>query len=278
VALAPVPAHPRRLVFLGTPAMAVAPLRALVAAGFDVALVVTRADKRRGRRAEPSPSPVKEAALELGLPVAHRVDDALTAGADLGVVVAYGALVKPHVLAELPMVNLHFSLLPRWRGAAPVERAILAGDHETGVCVMQLEEGLDTGPIYACERVAIGATTTAAELRATLVEVGTRLLVETLRGGLDAPAPQDGEPVYAAKIEPEDLHLDWSRPADELARVVRVGGAWTTFRGKRVKILEAAVHDGRLVPEVVQPEGKAPMTAAAWRNGARPAPGETFGA
>jgi methionyl-tRNA formyltransferase len=277
VALAPVPAHPRRLVFLGTPAMAVPPLGALVAAGFDVALVVTRADKRRGRRAEPSPSPVKEAALELGLPVAHRVDDALAAGADLGVVVAYGALIKPHVLAELPMVNLHFSLLPRWRGAAPVERAILAGDDETGVCVMQLEEGLDTGPIYACERVPIGPTTTAAELRAALVEAGTTLLVDTLRRGLDAPTPQEGEPVYAAKVEPDDLRLDWSRPAEELARVVRVGGAWTTFRGRRLKILEAGVADGQLVPQVVQPEGKAPMTAAAWRNGARPGRDETFG-
>jgi methionyl-tRNA formyltransferase len=278
MALAPVPAQPRRLVLLGTPAMAVPPLRALVAAGFDVALVVTRADKRRGRRAEPSPSPVKEAALELGLPVTHRVDDALSAGADLGVVVAYGALIKPHALAELPMVNLHFSLLPRWRGAAPVERAILAGDDETGVCVMQLEEGLDTGPIYACQRVPIGPTATAADLRAALVEVGTTLLVDTLRRGLDAPTSQEGEPVYAAKIEPDDLRLDWSRPAEELARVVRVGGAWTTFRGKRLKILEAGVADGQLVPKVVQPEGKAPMTAAAWRNGARPGPGETFGA
>jgi len=277
MALAPVPARPRRLVFLGTPAMAVPPLRALVEAGFDVALVVTRADKRRGRRAEPSPSPVKAAALELGLPVAHRVDDALGAGAELGVVVAYGALIKPHVLAELPTVNLHFSLLPRWRGAAPVERAILAGDAETGVCVMQIEEGLDTGPVYACERVPIGPHTTAAELRAALVAVGTPLLVETLRRGLDEPAPQEGEPVDAAKIEPDDLRLDWSRPADELDRIVRVGGAWTTFRGKRVKVLEATVRDGELVPDVVQPEGKEPMSADAWRRGARLAPGEAIG-
>jgi methionyl-tRNA formyltransferase len=277
MALAPVPAQPRRLVFLGTPAMAVPPLRALVAAGFGVALVVTRADKRRGRRAEPSPSPVKTAAVELGLPVAHRVDDALGVGADLGVVVAYGALIKPHVLAELPMVNLHFSLLPRWRGAAPVERAILAGDTETGVCVMQIEEGLDTGPVYGCERVPIGPTTTADELRTTLVDVGTPLLVETLRHGLTTATPQDGEPVYAAKVEPHDLELDWSRPPEELARVVRVGGAWTTFRGKRLKVLAATAIDGGLRLDVVQPEGKAPMTAAAWRNGAHPAPGELPG-
>jgi len=277
MALAPVPAHPRRLVFLGTPALAVPPLRALVAAGFDVALVVTRADKRRGRRAEPSPSPVKEAAVELGLPVVHRVEDALGAGADLGVVVAYGALIKPPVLAELPMVNLHFSLLPRWRGAAPVERAILAGDAETGVCVMQIEEGLDTGPVFACERVPIGPTTTADELRSTLVDVGTPLLVETLRAGLGSSTPQVGEPVYAAKIEPEDLRLDWSRPAEELARIVRVGGAWTTFRGKRLKVLEAVVTDGHLTLDVVQPEGRGPMPAAEWQRGARLAPGETLG-
>src|SRR3954451_23890657 len=235
--LAPVPVRPRRLGFLGTPAMAVPPLQALVAAGYDVALVVTRPDKRRGRGSETAPSPVKAAAVELGLPVSHRVDDALDVGADLGVVVAYGALVKPHVLAVVPMVNLHFSLLPRWRGAAPVERALLAGDAETGVCVMQLEEGLDTGPVFACERVPIEPDQTADGLRAELVETGTRLLVATLDGGLDDARPQEGEVTYADKIEPDALRLDWDRPAVELARIVRLGGAWTTFRGKRLKVL-----------------------------------------
>lgn len=137
-----------RLAYFGTPEMAVPPLQALVAAGHDVALVVTRVDKRRGRGSELSPSPVKAAALELGLPVSHSVDDVLGRDIELGVVVAFGQLIKPHVLTEVPMVNMHFSLLPRWRGAAPVERALLAGDTETGVCLMQLEEGLDTGPIY----------------------------------------------------------------------------------------------------------------------------------
>ena len=294
--LAPVPAHPRRLVFLGTPAMAVPPLHALVAAGYDVALVVTRPDKRRGRGSETAPSPVKAAAVELGLPVAHRVDDALAVGADLGVVVAYGALVKPHVLAELPMINVHFSLLPRWRGAAPVERALLAGDVETGVCVMQLEEGLDTGPVFACQAVTIGPDETADDLRAELVDTGTRLLVATLAAGLDAARPQDGEVTYAAKIEPDDLRLDWDRPAAELDRVVRLGGAWTTFRGKRLKVVAArpdpaavagapgtiegdrvATGDGALVLRTLQPEGKGPQPVAAWRNGARLAPGEAFG-
>jgi methionyl-tRNA formyltransferase len=296
VTLAPVPARPRRLVFLGTPDMAVPPLRALVDAGYDVALVVTRPDKRRGRGSEPTPSPVKAAAVELGLPVTHRVDDALDIGADLGVVVAYGALVKPHVLAALPMVNLHFSLLPRWRGAAPLERALLAGDTETGVCVMQLEEGLDTGPVFACETVPIGADQTAAALRQMLVETGTRLLVATLDGGLHDAQPQQGVTTYAAKVEPDDLRLDWERPAAELARVVRLGGAWTTFRGRRLKVLaahpeadaapgapgtldgdRAATGDGVLVLVTVQPEGKSAQPVAAWRNGARPAPGEALG-
>jgi methionyl-tRNA formyltransferase len=239
---------------------------------------------------------VKAAAVELGLPVAHRVDDALAVGAELGVVVAYGALVKAHVLAALPMINLHFSLLPRWRGAAPVERALLAGDSETGVCVMQLEEGLDTGPVFVCEAVPIAADQSAADLREALVATGTRLLVATLDGGLHDARPQEGEATYAAKIEADDLRLDWARPAAELARVVRLGGAWTTFRNKRLKVLAAtadasdvadapgtldgervATGDGVLVLATVQPEGKAPQPAAAWRNGARPAPGEAFG-
>jgi methionyl-tRNA formyltransferase len=265
-----------RLVYLGTPAMAVPPLEALVAAAHDVALVVTRPDKRRGRGVETSPSPVKQAALRLGIPVSHRVDDVLGTKAELGVVVAFGQLIKPHVLAELPMVNLHFSLLPRWRGAAPVERALLAGDTMTGVCVMKVEEGLDTGGVYARAEVPIAPTSTLDELRAELVEVGTRLLVETLDAGLGDPEPQRGEPTYASKIEPAELRIDWSRRPEEIDRLVRLGGAWTTFRGGRVKINEARVDDGELVPTVVQPEGKRPMTLDAWRNGARPAAGEWF--
>ena len=183
---------------------------ALVEAGFDVALVVTRPDKRRGRGSETTPSPVKAAALALGLPVTHRVDDVLGVGADLGVVVAYGALIKPPVLAELPMVNLHFSLLPRWRGAAPVERALLAGDTETGVCVMQLEEGLDTGPVFARESVPIGADETAAELRADPGR-GRHAVCWSprCRAASHDPEPQVGEPTYAAKLDPGDLSLDW---------------------------------------------------------------------
>jgi methionyl-tRNA formyltransferase len=277
----------RRLVYLGTPAMAVPPLQALVAAGFEVVAVVTRVDKRRGRGGDLLPSPVKAAAMALDLTVVHRVDDALDLGADLGVVVAFGQLIKPNALAVLPMVNLHFSLLPRWRGAAPVERALLAGDDRTGVCLMQLEEGLDTGPVYARVEVPIESDDTGDSLRRRLVDVGTTLLVEQLTSGLGTPSPQLGEPSYAAKLTPDDLRLDWSRLAAERHRVVRLGGAWTTFRDKRLKIVAAdlvlpdAVGDelvddqvGGLRLTTVQPEGKAPMSYRDFANGARPQPGE----
>ncbi|HEX2782533.1 MAG TPA: methionyl-tRNA formyltransferase, partial [Ilumatobacteraceae bacterium] len=226
-------APPRRLVYLGTPDTAVRPLRALVAGGFEVALVVTRTDKRRGRGSQLMPSPVKAAAVELGLPVSHSVDDALAVEADLGVVVAFGQLIKPHVLDALPMVNLHFSLLPRWRGAAPVERALLAGDEQTGVCLMRLEAGLDTGPVYRCATVPISTSITAEGLRGELVEVGTRLLLDELHAGLGVPEQQAGEPTYAAKIRPEELEIDWTRPPVEVDRLIRMGGAWTMLNGKR---------------------------------------------
>lgn len=265
-----------RLVYLGTPEMAVPPLEALVAAGHDIALVVTRVDKRRGRGSGTSPSPVKAAAERLGLTVSHSVDDVLDADAELGVVVAFGQIIKPHVLAVLPMINLHFSLLPRWRGAAPVERAILAGDEVTGVDVMAVEQGLDTGGIFAEVEVPIGPTTTADDLRHELVDVGTRLLVDTLDAGLGEPVAQVGEPTYAAKIDSAELRIDWSRTADEIDRLIRLGGAWTTFRGERFKIHAAELVDGRIVPTVVQPAGKPRMDADAWRNGARPGDDEWF--
>ena len=272
-----------------------------MAAGHEVVLVVSQPDRKRGRGGALLPSPVKAAAVELGLPVTDRVDDLLGAGAELGVVVAYGRLIRPHVLDVLPMVNLHFSLLPRWRGAAPVERAVLAGDKVTGVCVMALEEGLDTGPVYASEELVIDDEATADDLRSALADLGTRMLVDLLAEGLPEPRPQEGEPTYAAKIDPAEHRLDWSRPAVELHRVVRVGQAWTTFRGRRLKVLAARpagddddvsalqpgeidaaslrVGAGRGALELVevQPEGKGPQAAAAWRNGARPAPGERMG-
>jgi methionyl-tRNA formyltransferase len=226
--------------------------------------------------------------------VTSRVLDVVDAGVELGVVVAFGRLVKPEVLARVPMVNVHFSLLPRWRGAAPVERAILAGDRETGVAIMQLEEGLDTGPVYAMESVAIGDEETAGELRDRLVELGTTMLVRALADGLTEPTPQTGEPTYAAKIDPAELRIDWSRPADELHRLIRIGLAHTSFRGHRLRVHRARRSAGALAPGEldgvrvgtgtgalelieVQPEGKARQPASAWRNGARIQPGERLG-
>jgi methionyl-tRNA formyltransferase len=296
VPLARPPAHPRRLVYLGTPEMAVPPLQALVAAGHDIALVVSRADKRRGRGSALVPSPVKQAALELGLAVTTRVEDAVEVGADLGVVVAFGRLIRRPVLERLAMINLHFSQLPRWRGAAPVERAILAGDEVTAVDVMDVEEGLDTGGVYAETVLAIDADETADELRARLVAVGTDLLVATLAAGLSEPRPQMGDATYAHKIDPAELHLDWNRPATELHRTVRVGGAWTMFRDRRLKVWRTELTDDGAAGEPgiltddcvvtgegmvrlveVQPEGKGRQPAASWRNGARPRPGERLG-
>lgn len=277
--------------------MAVPPLQALVAAGFDVALVITGADKRRRRRGEPTPTPVKVAAQALGIRVSHDLSEVTTVGADLGVVVAYGRIIKRPLLEALPMVNLHFSLLPRWRGAAPVQRALLAGDDRTGVCVMAVEEGLDTGGVYASAEVPIDAASTAEDLATELVEVGSALLADTLVAGLGAPTPQQGEPTYAAKITPADLRLDWSASASALNRVVRVGGAWTSYEGQRLKVLAALADDdapgegapgsllgdhvtcgrGSLRLLQVQPAGKAPMAFAAWANGAQPDDGTELG-
>ncbi len=308
--LAPLPVHPRRLVFLGTPGPAVPFLDALVASGFDVALVVSRDDRRRGRAEAPTPSPVKAAAQRSGIPVTTQVADVVGAGADLGVVVAFGRLIPAEVLAQVPMVNVHFSLLPRWRGAAPVERALLAGDAETGVCLMQVVEALDAGGVLDCCRTPIMVEDTLATLRDRLVEQGTELLVSHLRSGLPLPRPQEGDPVYAAKIEQAELALDWTRPAEELARVVRLGGAWTTLGAKRLKVLAARAElgispgsavspgsgtagpgalvvgsgslrvvtgEGELILEVVQPEGRRAQEADAWVRGVRLTGGERLG-
>jgi methionyl-tRNA formyltransferase len=285
--------------------MAVPPLLALVDAGHDVALCVTRPDRRRGRGSAVTPSPVKEAALELGIAVSHSMEDVAEAGVELAVVVAYGRIIPASLLARVPMVNLHFSLLPRWRGAAPVERALLAGDEETGVCLMKLEEGLDTGPVYAQLVVPIGDAVDLPSLRSELVTAGCALLVAALAhgvAGLPEPVPQSGEPTMAAKLTTEDLRLQWEQPAAQLHRVVRLGRAWTTFRGKRLGVLRAApvaapagaaptgagtpgtlvgtvvcTGDGALALEEVQPESRAPMPADDWARGMRLLAGERLG-
>ncbi len=267
-----------------------------------MALCVTRPDRRRGRGGQTTPSPVKEAATELGLTVSHDMDDLLGAGVELAVVVAYGRIIPRRLLEQIPMVNLHFSLLPRWRGAAPVERAILAGDRETGVCLMKVEEGLDTGPVYAVRTVPLGDDITLEALRRQLVSVASALVVDVLAAGVSGlpnPEPQRGEVTTAEKITKEDLHLDWAAPAVQLRRVVRLGRAWTTFRGKRLTVLDAAPGPSRpdterhppgaldgpvvvtgvgtLVLRQVQPESRSPMSADEWLRGARPAVGELLG-
>ena len=291
-----------RLAYLGTPEMAVPPLRALAVAGHDVALCVTRPDRRRGRGGRVTPSPVRAAATELGIRVTDDMDAVADVGADLAVVVAYGRIIPARLLEHLLMVNLHFSLLPRWRGAAPVERAILAGDTETGVCLMKVDEGLDTGPVYATRTIALDDGVTLSALRARLVDVGSALLVEALAGGvagLPEPHGQVGEPTVAAKLTPEELRLDWSGPATHLVRVVRLERAWTTFRGGRLRVLEAmatapdpalaglppgtlhgsavATGEGVVALRRVQPESRSPLSADAWLRGAHLAPGDRLG-
>ena len=276
-----------RLAFCGSPPLAVPVLEALVDAGHEVAVVVTRPDRRRGRGGALTPTAVKEAATRLGLEVTDDVGSLAAGGLDLGVVVAYGAMVPTDVLDRLTMLNLHFSLLPRWRGAAPVERAILAGDASTGVCVMGLEPTLDTGPVYA--RAATDVDDKRLEaLRGELVVLGTDLLVGLLaRAPLPAPVPQEGEATYAKKVTDEDLELDFTRSATQLARVVRLGRARTVAGGARLGVREAEVvaeasgAPGELVDDVVAcgegglrlltivPEGRTAMSPAAWRRGLR---------
>lgn len=247
-----------------------------------------------------SPTPVKVLASSLGIPVTERVADVAASRAELGVVVAFGKIIPGSVLSAVPMVNLHFSLLPRWRGAAPVERAILAGDAMTGVCLMALDEGLDTGPVFACEQVEVPPSETADELRSRLAEIGSAMLVDRLArpDGLGTPSPQRGDATYAAKVSKDELRLDFEKSALELDRIVRVGRAWTTLRGQRLIVRRARPHldaavaasspgaiegpyvatgNGALELIEVQSEGRGPLEYSAWAAGARLRPGERLG-
>ncbi len=300
-----VPARPRRLAYLGNPEVAVPPLDALVKAapglGLEVVLAVTAPSRRRGRRAGPTPTPVGELAMSLDVPVVHELENLYDIDVDLAIVVAYGRIIPVELLDHLPMVNLHFSLLPRWRGAAPVERALLAGDTETGVCLMDVAEVLDTGGVRARTSTPIGPTETAAELRERLSVLGAQLLVEWLTKVItDGPGPIDpqvGEPSWAHKINRSDLWLDWARRADELHRMVRVGGAHTTCRSESIKVWAAEVVGhigdvaaGTLVGDVVatgngglrllevQPAGRIRMAFDDWAAGARLGLDERLGA
>jgi methionyl-tRNA formyltransferase len=286
----------RRVAFLGTPGIAVPTLRAIHEAGYEIPLVVSGADKRRGRGKDLSPTPVKTAALELGLAVVTEVDALLELHAqtpiDLAVVVAFGQLIRPPVLAKIPMVNIHFSPLPRWRGAAPVERALLSGDTNTAICVMTVAEGLDEGDVWARIDVPITSDDTLFSLWESMSIDGAALLVETLAAGFTDPRAQIGEVVYARKVHSDDLRLDWTLPASDLLRVIRVGNAWTSLSGDRFKIHDAERVESSLAPGeirdlvigtangglrlvTVQPANKPRLDAAAWANGAHP-DGMTF--
>jgi len=281
-----------RIAFLGTPDAAVPSLRALVRTGHEIVIVITRPDRRRGRGPELSPSPVKAAALEMGLPVAHHLSDLDPSSVDIGVVVAYGALIPAAVLEQVPMLNVHFSLLPRWRGAAPVERAILAGDAVTGVSVMTLEAELDTGPVHLDRRVEIGRKS-AEELTTELAMLGAQALIEVLASPelLEHPHPQTGEVTYAQKLTKETFRLVPSMTRAEVLRITQLGRAFAMVEGRRIRVdgAEDAGHgevkpgavgwidgrvllgctDGSVAIVEIQPEGARPMSAAAWWAGAR---------
>jgi len=289
--------RPDRVIFFGTPNVAVPSLIGLHEAGVAVDLVVTGVDKRRSRGSALSPSPVKHAAQDFGLEVVHDLDEVAahvrsTADSVVGVVVAYGRILPMSLLELIPMVNLHFSLLPRWRGAAPVERALLSGDHETGVCLMRVREELDAGEVFDCRRLRIAEQDTVDTLRERLNQVGVPMLVGACRDGFGEPHPQNGEPTYARKMTSDDLRVRWESSLT-VSRQVRVGGAHAMWDAKRIKIHECriasdvvmppgaqqgeafagggnvyvACGDGVVELQTVQPEGRARMSAASWWNG-----------
>lgn len=305
-----------RIVFLGTPQPAVPALQALLdAPDVEVAAVITNPDRPSGRGYKLTPPPVKVLAQEAGVQVWQPdkpravLEELKALDVDACAVVAYGALLPPDVLAAggRGFVNLHFSLLPRWRGAAPVQHSIRAGDTETGVTCFVLEAGMDTGPILATAATPIGPDETAGELMERLAVLGAPVLVDAIRGLVDGtiePRPQDHDlATYAPKITPEDARLDWTLDAEELHRAVRafnpIPGAHTTLRGERLKVHRAKPVDGAGAPgtvlrldercpvvacgsralrlDEVQPAGKPRMSGPAFTNGYRPE-GEVLGA
>ena len=251
-----------RIVFMGTPDFSVPVLQALVDAGHEILAVYTQPPRPAGRGKRLVPSPVQARAEALNLMVRSPVslkgeeDQAAFAAlnADVAVVAAYG-LILPHAVLDAPTngcLNVHASLLPRWRGAAPIQRAILAGDAETGVCIMQMETGLDTGPVRLTGRIAVNGKT-AGELADALSAMGARLMVEVLADLDGHPAvvqPQDGV-TYAAKIDKAETRLDFTQSAEAVERQVRAfnpPGAWFEANGERVRVLAAAMADGMGTP------------------------------
>ena len=254
-----------RVIFMGTPGFSVPALEA-VAARHEVVCVYTQPPRAAGRGQKPRPSPVQAAAEAMGLPVRTPARlkapedqaDFAALGADVAVVVAYGLILPQPVLdaPRLGCLNIHASILPRWRGAAPIHRAVMAGDAETGVAIMQMEAGLDTGPVLAEARTPIGPEDTTGDLHDRLAGMGAALISEVLdRLPLDAvPQPDEGV-TYAAKIDKAEARIDWTRPAAEVDRLIRglspFPGAWCEVAGERVKLLRARVVPGEGEPGAV---------------------------
>jgi methionyl-tRNA formyltransferase len=302
---------PLKLIFMGTPDFAAVALKALADAGHQIVAVYSQPPRPAGRGNALRKSPVQLFAEERGFPVCTPVSlktaeaqaEFAAFGADIAVVAAYG-LILPQAILDAPAggcLNIHASLLPRWRGAAPIQRAILSGDPETGISIMQMDAGLDTGAVLLEKRIEIGATETAGQLHDRLAALGGAAIVEALAGSF-TPRPQPSEGVtYAAKISPEEAKLDWSRPAADLERAVRafnpVPGAWTTLpNGERLKILSAQVSgargapgtildehltiaagEGALRPVLVQRQGKRAMETSELLRGLALKPGEKLG-
>jgi methionyl-tRNA formyltransferase len=297
-----------RIIFMGTPDFSVPTLTEIVSSGHEVVAVYTRAPKPAGRGQEERKSPVHLAAEGFGVPVftprslKGEAEQLVFAshGADLGVVVAYGLLLPKPILdaPELGCLNLHGSLLPRWRGAAPIQRAVMAGDKQTGVMVMQMDEGLDTGPVALGEVIPIGPDMTAGELHDAMMRVGADLMGRALaaleRGSLDFMPQSENNAVYAKKIEKAEARIDWTRPAQDVHNHIRglspFPGAWFELElgGKpvRIKALRSSVANGSGAPGTlldgltitcgdgavrltqVQREGKGAMDAQTFLRGA----------
>jgi len=258
---------PLRLIFMGTPDFALPALTELVGRGYDIAAVYTRAPKPAGRRGlELQPTPVERAARGFGLPVltpaslkAPETQAALRAhGADAAVVVAYGLILQKPVLEAMPLgcFNIHASLLPRWRGAAPINRAIMAGDAESGVTIMRMDEGLDTGAMAMAERIPIGADMTAGELHDALARLGAELMPRALaaleRGTLTLTSQPEAGVTYADKISKEETRIDWSKPAkavhDHIRGLSPFPGAWFEAEDTRIKVLRSTLAQGSGAP------------------------------
>ncbi len=290
-----------RIVFMGTPDFSVPVLDALVAAGHDIAAVYSQPPRPAGRGKKDRPSPVQARAEALGLQVRHPLNfraeadraDFAALNADIAVVVAYG-LILPQAILDAPRhgcLNIHASLLPRWRGAAPIHRAILTGDNETGVCIMQMEAGLDTGPVLLRQAIPIGAEETTGQLHDRLSTLGAVMIVQALDTFptlIPAPQPETGV-TYATKIDKAEARIDWSHPAVEIDRLIRglspFPGAWCDVAGERVKLLGSRLGQGSGRPgqslggfviacgqgavevTLAQREGKRPMPAAEVLNG-----------